>query len=311
VAVTGDLVLVSGGAGFIGVNLARLLRRKGFGARCLDDFSTGRRSDAEAAGYEEIVQGDVRDLATFRAAAQGCRYVVHLAAQAGVPASVLDPLGDADLNVRGTLHALVAARDAHVDGMVFASSLATLGEIDTTAHEGLLPHPRSPYGASKLAGEAYCAAFAASYDLPTVALRFSNVYGPFSYHKGSVIAAFCKAALAGEPVVIYGDGRQTRDFVHVEDICAGIVRAMTSGVRGRVAHLASGEVTSVLEVAEAVAGRFGGEVAVEHRPARPGDVQRSSTDIGAAAALFGYEPQVGLEDGIDRTVAWFSRSAGA
>jgi UDP-glucose 4-epimerase len=308
VAVSSGRVLVSGGAGFIGVNLARLLRQQGFSSRCLDDFSTGHRADAEAAGYDEIVEGDVRDLATFRDAAQGCRYVVHLAAQAGVPASVHDPLMDADLNVNGTLHALVAARDAQVDGLVFASSLATIGEVDGTAHERLLPRPKSPYGAAKLAGEAYCAAFAASYGLPTVALRFSNVFGPYSYHKGSVIAAFCKRALAGDPLVIYGDGQQTRDFVYVDDICAGIVGAMTSGARGEVAHLASGAVTSVLEVAKVVAARFGGHVQVEHHPARPGDVLRSSTQIGAAAALFGYRPQVSLEEGVDRTVDWFTRS---
>ena len=209
-------VLVTGGAGFIGVNLAPVLAELGLTTRCFDDFSTGRRADAERASYDEIVEGDILDLAALAEAARDCTHVVHLAAQAGVPASVADPVRDCELNVRGTLHALLAARDAGVQGFVMASSSAPLGEITPPAHEGLVPRPTSPYGASKLAGEAYCSAFAGSYGLPTVALRFSNVYGPYSYHKGSVVAAFCKAALAGDPLVVYGDGSQTRDFVYVE-----------------------------------------------------------------------------------------------
>jgi UDP-glucose 4-epimerase len=306
-AVTRGRVLVTGGAGFIGVNLAPVLAELGFATRCFDDFSTGHHSDAERAGYDEIVRGDVLDAGALAESARDCTHVVHLAAQAGVPTSVADPLTDCELNVRGTLHALLAARDAKVSGFVFASSNAPLGEITPPAHEGVVPRPTSPYGASKLAGEAYCSAFAGSYDVPTTVLRFSNVYGPFSYHKGSVVAAFCKRALAGEPLIVYGDGTQTRDYVYVEDLCRGIAAAVVAGGSGVVAHLGSGTETSVLEVARLVADRLGGAT-IEHRPARVGDVERSTADISTARARFGFAPQVSLEDGLDRTVRWFQES---
>ncbi len=305
-----DTVLVSGGAGFIGVNLARVLGAHGYRTRCFDNFSTGRRDDAVTAGYDEIVEGDIRDLDAFTKASQDCRFLVHLAAQAGVPLSVADPLQDCDVNVLGTLNALIAARDTGLDGFVFASSSAPLGDITPPSHEGIVPRPKSPYGASKLAGEGYCSAFAGSYDLATTALRFTNVYGPYSYHKGSVVAAFCKRASAGEPIVIYGDGSQTRDFIYVDDLCSGITTAMESGAKGTVAHLGSGVETTVLDVAHEVARRFGGDVAVEHHPERVGDVLHSNADISYARERFGFAPKVALSEGLDRTVAWFEQSPG-
>jgi UDP-glucose 4-epimerase len=303
-AVTRGRVLVTGGAGFIGVNLAPVLADLGYTTRCFDDFSTGHRADAERAAYDEIVEGDVLEAAALAEATRDCTHVVHLAAQAGVPASVEDPVTDLELNVRGTVHALLAARDSAVSGFVFASSNAPLGEITPPAHEGVLPRPTSPYGASKLAGEAYCSAFAGSYGVPTTVLRFANVYGPYSYHKGSVVAAFCKRGLAGEPLVVYGDGSQTRDFVFVEDLCRGIAAALGYGGKGLVAHLGSGHETTVLEVARMVADRLGG-VPVEHRPPRVGDVGRSASDISTARELFGFEPRVRLQDGLDQTIDWF------
>jgi UDP-glucose 4-epimerase len=310
VEVSDDTVLVSGGAGFIGVNLARVLAARGYRTRCFDNFSTGLREDAAAAGYDEIVEGDIRDLDAFTKASQECRFLVHLAAQAGVPLSVADPLHDCDVNVLGTLNALIAARDTGVEGFVFASSSAPLGDITPPSHEGIVPRPKSPYGASKLAGEGYCSAFAGSYDLATTALRFTNVYGPYSYHKGSVVAAFCKRASAGEPIVIYGDGSQTRDFIYVDDLCSGITTAMESGAKGTVAHLGSGVETTVLDVAHEVARRFGGDIAVEHHPERVGDVLHSNADISYARERFGFAPKVALSEGLDRTVAWFEQSPG-
>jgi UDP-glucose 4-epimerase len=298
-------VLVTGGAGFVGVNLAGVLAARGFATRCFDNLSTGRREDAERAAYDDIVEGDVLDADALRRAAADCRYVVHLAAQAGVPASVEDPVRDSDINVRGTLNALLAARDAAVDGFVFASSSAPLGDIDEPASERIPPRPKSPYGASKLAGEGYCSAFHGSYGVPTVALRFTNVYGPFSYHKGSVIAAFCKQAAAGEPLLVYGDGRQTRDFIYVGDLCDGIAAALTCGRGGVVTHLGSGVETPVIDVAKMVVDRFGRDVGIEHRPERAGDIVRSRADMSGARALLGFDPRTPLEAGLTRTVEWF------
>jgi UDP-glucose 4-epimerase len=304
VAVSGR-VLVTGGAGFVGVNLGRLLSEQGFRTRCFDDFSTGHRRDAAHGGYEEVVTGDVRDLDALTAAARGCDYVVHLAAQCGVPASLADPLRDHDVNVRGTLNALLAARDIKAAGFVLASSSAPLGDVDPPAHEGLVPHPKSPYGASKLAGEGYCSSFAHSFGLSTVALRFTNVYGPYSYHKGSVVASFCRQAQAGEPLVVFGDGTQTRDFIYVDDLCKGIAAAMTSGAAGVVAHLGSGVETTVLTVADEIRKRFGDRVSTEFHPTRTGDIERTFADISFARQTFGFSPQTSLTDGLDRTVRWF------
>ena len=289
----------------MGVNLGRLLAEQGLETRCFDDFSTGRREDATRAGYSDVVEGDVRDADALVRAAQGCRYVVHLAAQSGVPASLADPLRDHDVNVRGTLHALLAARDAGADGFAFASSSAPLGDVEPPAHEGMVARPKSPYGASKLAGEGYCAAFAGSFGLATVALRFTNVYGPYSYHKGSVVASFCKAVQGGTPMTVYGDGRQTRDFIYVDDLCRGIVQAMTSGASGVVAHLGSGVETDVLTVAEEVARRFGHDQPPQHQPPRPGDIERTFADISYARERFAFDPSTTLGEGLDRTVRWF------
>ncbi|GAA1924383.1 SDR family oxidoreductase [Nocardioides marmoribigeumensis] len=303
--VSARTVLVTGGAGFVGVNLGRLLRDEGFRTRCFDNFTTGSRADAEAAGYDEIVEGDIRHLEQLAEAVSDVDLVVHLAAQSGVPTSVADPVHDCELNVRGTLNALIASRDAGVQGFVMASSSAPLGPTTPPVDERTVPRPISPYGASKLAGEAYCSAFAGSYGLPTVALRFTNVYGPYSYHKGSVVAAFCKAAASDEPMVIHGDGSQTRDFVFVEDLCRGMVQALTSGAAGMVAHLGSGTETSIAEVANEIAVRFPGDVPTQHVEERVGDIPRTYADISLARRELGYNPTTSLQDGLDATVAWF------
>jgi UDP-glucose 4-epimerase len=304
--------LVTGGAGFIGVNLAPALAARGLTTRCFDNFTTGHAADAEAAGFDEIIEGDILDGPALTEAARDCDYVIHLAAQAGVPQSLADPYRDFELNVHGTLNALVAARDAGVRGFVLASSNAPLGEIQPPANEQMVPKPKSPYGASKLAGEAYCSAFHGSWGLPTIALRFANVYGPYSYHKGSVVASFCKRAIAGEDVIVYGDGTQTRDFVYVGDLCDGIASAVTSGAGGIVAHLGTGIETPVIDVAKVVLQEVGNSaLGIEHRPIRDGDVARNCAAIGVARATFGYNPTTALADGMAKTVAWFRESGTA
>ena len=302
---TRQAAVVTGGAGFIGTNLAPALRDRGWTTIAFDNGSTGNLDDA-AKVFDDVIEGDILEPSQLKAVLDGASVVVHLAAQSGVPSSVADPLRDHELNSRGTLQTLLAARDAGITSFVFASSNAPLGAAPVPSHEGVVPRPLSPYGASKLAGEAYCSAFAGSYGLRTVALRFANVYGPLSYHKGSVIATFMKAVMDGEPLMIDGDGLQTRDFVYVGDLCEGVAAAAESDLKGDVLHLGSGTETSVIDVAETIASMFADrELQIEHGPSRAGDVRHSRSDITRARQLLGYAPSVDLADGLARTREWF------
>jgi UDP-glucose 4-epimerase len=300
--------LVTGGCGFIGVNLGARLQADGWRVVALDDLSTGCLATAEAAGYDDVVVADVRDLDALAGAIQGARGVVHLAAQTGVPASVADPRTDLDVNVTGTLNALLASVDAGVERFVFASSNAPLGVSPQPVHEDIPPRPRSPYGASKLAGEGYCSAVNSSYGLATAVLRFANVYGPHSDHKGSVVAQMLRAAFSGEALRVYGDGSQTRDFVYVDDLCDGIARALGTPVGGTF-QLGTGVETSVSELVRLLEAQLPDvRVDVRHLAPRPGDVARSVSDIGRARRLLGFEPQIDLASGLSRTTAWFARA---
>src|SRR4051795_3399335 len=226
--------LVTGGCGFLGRNLvAQLVYEGNCEVRVLDNFEVGCREDLEAAisrhgevrggsapastSRLEIIKADILDDKAVQTAAFGCDFLVHLAANTGVTQSVENPLRDFRVNVVGTLNCLEAARHADVKRFVFASSGAPLGEAEPPVHEEKAPRPRSPYGASKLAGEGYCSAYWHSYGLETVALRFGNVYGPHSCHKGSVVATFIRRALSGKPLIVHGDGGQTRDFIFIDD----------------------------------------------------------------------------------------------
>lgn len=302
--IDGATVLVTGGCGFIGVNLASQLLERGCEIVAFDNLSTGKRPDGEGAGYQ-VVEGDIRDLEAVRAAAAGADYIVHLAAQTDVVGSVADPRSDAAVNIDGTLNVLLAAREVGVEGVVFASSNAPLGDSEVPSHEGRVPRPVSPYGASKLAGEALCSAFSGSYGLSTVSLRFSNVYGPFSYHKGSVVAAFMKRLMAFQPLVVYGDGTQTRDFLYVDDLVGGLVQALEHGGSAELFHLGTGTETSINDLVEVMRSVSEAEVEVRYEPARPGEVQRSFSDISKARRVLDFEPTVTLEEGLRRTAAWF------
>jgi len=300
-------VLVTGGCGFIGVNLARRLRAAAAHLRAFDNGSSGRIEDGEAAGFDEIVVGDVRDLDALRDAARDCDTVVHLAAQTGVTMSVEDPRTDLEINVTGTLHTLLAARDAGARAFVFASSAAPLGSAPPPGREDTVPRPLSPYGASKLAGEGLCHAFWGSYGLRTTALRFTNVYGPWSYHKGSVVATFMRNAMASEPLVIYGDGSQTRDFLYVDDLCDAIVIAAVRAPGGSLYQLGTGTETTIAALAAAIRRLFTDrEVRIEHRPARPGEVTRSYADPGRVCTELGVRAVTPLDTGLARTRDWFA-----
>jgi len=316
--------LITGGCGFIGRNLCAHLRatRSEDEIRVLDDFSTGsldglREAAAEAEEAEPgaawgrplgVIRGDVRDRACVETAMEGADVVVHLAANTGVQPSIDDPLGDAARNVTGTLVPLEVARTSGLRRFVFASSGAPAGATEPPIREDVVPRPISPYGASKLAGEAYCSAYAHAFALPTVALRFSNVYGPHSGHKGSVVARFIRDALADRELVVYGDGRQTRDFIHVTDLVGAIVACATSeaAIDGEVFQVATGRETEIVRlldlVREALEGCGVGGVTVRHEPPRVGDMRRNYADISKIRSRIGWSPSVELAAGIRETV---------
>ncbi|HEY3724275.1 MAG TPA: NAD-dependent epimerase/dehydratase family protein [Acidimicrobiia bacterium] len=299
-------VLVTGGCGFIGVNLARSLVAAGYEPVAYDNLSTGRLEDGKAAGFAEIIEADILDADALARAARGVYGIVHLAARTGVVDSVEDPRGDLEVNVGGTLNALLAARDGGASAFVFASSGAPLGSVEPPGHEGLAPRPLSPYGASKLAGEGLCSAFAGSYGLPANALRFTNVYGPYSYHKGSVVAAFMKRIMDGGPLVVYGDGSQTRDFLFVDDLCRAVVAVLERRPQGELFQLGTGVETSVSELVAALVAVFPGrEVDIRYEPARAGEIARSFSDIAHARRALDYRPSVSLDEGLRVTRDWF------
>ena len=303
--------LVTGGAGFVGVNLIRLLASRGIAVRVLDDLSQGRRTDLDGLGADLVV-GDIRERATVERALDGVDVVVHLAAHTRVVESIADPLESFDVNARGTLVLLDAARRrGGLRRFVFASTGgAILGDATPPVHEDMPARPLAPYGASKLAGEGYCSAYFGSYGLPTVALRFSNVYGPYSYQKASVVAAFFKRILAGEPLVLYGDGTQTRDFLFVGDLCRGILGAVEHECAGQVFHIAAGVETPIGELTERLLAVTGTRVPVERRPARAGEVYRNCARIDRARSVIGFDPSTSLDAGLAATWAWFREAVG-
>jgi len=319
--------LITGGCGFIGSALAAALVGSGHAVRVLDDLSTGqpvaladigplRRLDVAAAGTNwdaaaiELVAADIRDREAAAAACKGADAVAHLAANPGVVQSLADPLADLDVNVRGTVTMLEAARTAGVRRFVFASSNAALGAVEPPAHEGRAPNPVSPYGAAKLAGEGYCLAYWHAYGLATAALRFGNVYGPRSGHKGSVVARFIRQALDGEPWQIHGDGGQTRDFVFIGDLVQAVMLAGTAeGLGGEVLQIASAHETTINELAELLAHAFEAagrpRLAITHGAPREGDVRRNYSDTRKAAERLGWHPATPLPEGLRQTLEWF------
>jgi len=303
-------VLITGGCGFVGANLiAHLNQAGGYAIRVFDNESLGRRE--HIAGLEaEFVHGDIRDRPALDKALAGMDAVIHLAADTRVMDSIAEPAFNFDVNVVGSFRLLEAMRAAGITRLVNASTGgAILGETLPPVHEEMVPRPLSPYGAAKLAVEGYCSAFGASYGMKPVSLRFSNVYGPRSFHKGSVVAAFMKRIVAGKPVIVYGDGEQTRDYVFVADLCQGIVAGLTRDTPG-VYQLGSGGPMSIngltAAIAEAVAPH---RVEVRFEPGRAGEVMQTWCDITKARSELGYAPTTSLADGLAQTWAWFVQKA--
>lgn len=304
-------VLITGGCGFVGVNLAASISQSYDRVRVLDNLSIGSLDALKAVwpGGEdtadlEFLQGDVRERRDVEEAVRGVDAVVHLAAQSGVATSIEDPGFDHSINVLGTLNVLEASRRSGVQRVVFSSSNASAGEQLPPVTEAGTPRPISPYGASKLAAEGYCSAYNEAYGLETVALRFANAYGPHSTHKTSVIARFLSKVLADAPLTIYGDGSQTRDFVYIEDLCQAIGLALDEAPSG-VYQVGTGAETSVNELISTLETISGKELAKEYVPIRRGEVKRMFLDITKARKQLGYEPKFVLSKGLERTYRWF------
>jgi len=300
--------LITGGGGFIGHNLIDWLTgQPSCEIRVLDNFSTGKREHLDNLNLD-VIAGDIRDSNTVSKAMVGIDTVIHLAADTRVVNSIENPNFNFDVNVLGTLNLLSAAKENDVGTFVFASTGgAILGNVEPPVHEAMLPRPIAPYGASKLAGEAYCSAFSGAYGLKTIALRFSNVYGPYSYHKGSVIAHFFNQLIRSQELIVYGNGEQTRDFVFVEDICDGIVRSLQSPHTG-VYQLGTGIPLTINQliqlIGETVQDLHG--MKVRYVAPRSGEIHHTWCNISRAAQDLGYEPKTPIAEGLEITWRWFS-----
>ena len=301
-------VLVTGGGGFIGSNLVRGLLRRGDDVRVLDNFSTGSRSNLEEFEHDvEVVEGELRSYERVHNAVRGVELVFHVGALGSVPRSVQDPLTTSAVNVEGTLNVLLAARDEGIRRVVYASSSSVYGSaVELPAREGAPVDPISPYGVAKLAAERYCVSFSRVYhSFETVVLRYFNVFGPRQSPQSqyaAVVPLFITAIAAGEPITIFGDGEQSRDFTYVDNVVEANLRAAEAErANGRIFNVAAGSPRSVNQLAETVAGLLGKPVERRYGDPRPGDLRDSYADIGAAREVLGWEPEVAFEDGLRRT----------
>ena len=273
----------------------------------LDNLSQGQSQDPQMAGVD-LVDRDITELADLAEVFASSDAVIHLAASGSVVDSMANPEANFRNNAVGTFNVLEAARRAGTQKVVFASTGgALIGDAEPPVDEESVPRPISPYGASKLCGEAYAGAFGRAYDMETVNLRFANVYGPHSWHKKGAVTAFMKAVMAGNPLIIYGDGTASRDFLYVDDLCDGIRRALDADLTpGSTFHLASGVETTVAGLAQAVLDACGKPShPIEYRPERPGEVERNFARYDRAYEALGYAPQWSLAQGLRATWAWF------
>jgi len=300
-------VVVTGGAGFIGSHLALKLAERGNHVTIVDDLSTGRVENIAAllkTSGAELVRGSVTDLSLLQSVFSGASYVFHLAAIPSVPRSIEDPLGTHQVNVTGTLNVLMAARDSNVKKVVYASSSSVYGDTPTLPkREDMVPSPQSPYAVAKLAGEYYCSVFHQVFGLPTVCLRYFNVYGPRQDPHSpyaAVIPKFITSVLQGKPPIIFGDGGQTRDFTYVEDATEANILAVESDATG-IFNIGSGDRVSINELARLVLEILGKDLEPQHLEPRAGDIRHSLADI-ALAKTFGYTPRHSLSEGVRRTI---------
>ena len=304
--------LVTGGAGFIGSHLAEYLVKSGNSVRILDNFLTGKEENLSSfRDGVELVRGDIRDLGACKKSVKGVDYVLHQAALPSVPRSIEDPILTNAINVEGTLHILIAARDEGVQKVVFASSSSVYGDNpELPKREAAEGYPLSPYAVTKIAGEKYCRIFSQTYGLPVVCLRYFNVFGPRQdphSQYAAVIPNFITRLLKGESPVIFGDGEQSRDFTYVANVVeANILAAKASSVSGTVFNIGCGSRTTVNSLAVTLARIMKVDIPPHYEKQRPGDILHSFADISKAEKELKYEPPVRLEEGLALTAAWFA-----
>ncbi len=301
-------ILITGGAGFIGTNLIKKLILKKTNITVLDNLSKCTPDDLPKS--VSLITGDIMDIDFLKETISNQDYIIHLAAYGSVMESLKNPEINFDINVKGTFNILNQAKDLGVKKFIFASTGgALIGDAIPPVNEKSLPRPISPYGSSKLCGEAYCHSFAKSFNMNTVCLRFANIYGPYSFHKMGAITKFIKCLINNEPITIYGDGSSSRDYLHVDDLSNGIISALDKDiVSGSVLHLASGKEVTILELVKLL-------IKIANKPNhpikflsnRPGEVERNFADYSKASVELDFQPTIDLENGLKSTWTWYKK----
>ena len=305
--------LITGGAGFIGSHLAEHLVKKGENVRLIDDLSTGKRENISSVmDAVEFIEGSILDKGIMQKACEGVDYVLHEAAIPSVPRSVEDPLGTHEAAATGTLVVLDAARAAKVKRVIYAASSSAYGDTPTLPkQEDMKPDPLSPYAIAKLAGEYYAKVYYEIFGLETVSLRYFNVFGPRQDPESlyaAVIPIFITKLLRGERPVIYGDGEQSRDFTYIDNVVEANIAACTAeGAAGQIFNIASGGRITISELFKRISEIIVSDVDPIYGEKKPGDVRHSLADISLAEKILGYEPKVGLEEGLRKTVEWYKK----
>jgi nucleoside-diphosphate-sugar epimerase len=304
--------VVTGGAGFIGSHIVEELIRREQLVKVIDNFSTGKRENLKSfAGKVEVIETDISHATDLAKIFSGVDYIIHQAAIPSVPKSIVDPVTSHNANVNGTLNLLVAARDAGVKRVVYASSSSLYGDSPTLPkHEGMMPNPLSPYGGQKLFGEMYCQVFTRSYGLESVALRYFNVFGPrqdASSQYSGVLAKFIPALLQNKRPVIYGDGLQSRDFTYVQNVVeANLLACTTPGVAGEAFNIACGDRITVNDMLVQINKITGKDISPIYEAPRAGDIKHSQADITKAETKLNYKPKVTFAEGLRHTIDWYA-----
>ena len=310
--------LITGGAGFIGCNLARFILDKGHDVVVLDNFSTGKRENiADILDKIELIEGDIRDRQIVDKAVAGCAGIFHEAALGSVPRSVDDPMTSHDVNVNGAVCVLEAARAGGVKRVIFAASSSAYGDQkESPKHENMVPAPISPYAANKIACEAYMQGYAAVFGMETLSLRYFNVFGPYQDPNGAYAAfipAFVDRLLRGLQPVVFGDGEQSRDFCYIRNVCQAnwlAAAAPAKVCKGQAINIACNHQTSLNQILEQLKALLDTDIEAVYQPPRPGDVKDSLADVTLAKETIGYVPEIFFEEGLARAIGWYKENLG-